>query len=144
MRKHLLIAGPCCGLAFVPTQAVRAQTTNQTDHQRIEALEARVAALEQRLNMSPITPAPASDHQTSVAPAPKAPARVRPAAMAAAAPAAADWSQLHQGMTPREVTAQIGPPDHKQLRAMSEIWFYPDDRQLEFDRDNRLDTWSKP
>ncbi|HZX70239.1 MAG TPA: ABC transporter C-terminal domain-containing protein [Rhodanobacter sp.] len=143
MRKQLLITGLCCGLALVPTRAVLAQTTNQTDHQRIEALEARVAALEQRLSMPPVTSASAS-HQAAVAPAPQAPAQVLPAAVAAAAPTAGDWSQLHQGMDPREVTAQIGPPDHKQVRPMSEIWFYPDNRQLSFDNNGRLDSWSKP
>lgn len=149
MRKQLLITGLCCGLALVPAWAVLAQTTNQTDHQRIEALEARVAALEQRLNMPPVTSAAASHQQTSVAPAPQAPAaeapaRVLPAAVAAVAPTAGDWSQLHQGMDPRQVTAQIGPPDHKQVRPMSEIWFYPDNRQLEFDNYGRLDSWTKP
>ena len=156
MRKQLLITGLCCGLAFVPTRAVLAQSTNQTDHQRIQQLEARVAALEQRLSMPPVTPAPASHQQTPVAPAPQAPARVAPApapapvpavapaAVVAAAPTTADWSQLHRGMAPREVTAQIGPPDKKQVRPMSEVWFYPDQRQLEFDHNNRLDSWSKP
>lgn len=144
MRKQLLITGLCCGLAFMPSPAVLAKTTDQTtDHQRIKALEARVAALEQRLGMPPATSAPTSQHQTSVAPAPKAAARALPEA-AVAAPTTVDWSGLHRGMAPREVTAQIGPPDHKQIRPMSEIWFYPDHRQLEFDRNDRLDSWSKP
>ena len=158
MRKQLLITGLCCGLALVPTGAVLAQTTDQTDHQRVmslearvKSLEARVAALEQRLNMPPVTSAPASPpvtsasaspHKTSVAPAPKAPARPPPAAVAA--PTTADWSQLHRGMDPREVTALIGPPDNREVRPMSEIWFYPDNRQLEFDHNGRLDSWTKP
>ena len=144
MRKLLLITGLCCGLAFVPTRAVMAKTTDQTDHQRIKALEARVAALEQRLGMPPATSTAVPQHQTPVAPAPETAARALPATVAAAAPTAADWSQLHRGMAQREVTAQIGPPDHKQVRPMSEIWFYPGNRQLEFDRNDRLDSWSKP
>ena len=50
----------------------------------------------------------------------------------------------HQRIEAREVTALIGPARHKQVRPMSEIWFYPDQRQLEFDRNGRLDRWSKP
>ena len=147
MRKHLLITGLCCGLAFaLPAPAALAQATDQTtDHQRIKALEARVAALEQRLDMPAATPPPVSHRQPSpnVAPAPAASPR-RPAPTAAVPPASADWSQLHTGMDPREVSARIGPPVRKQVRPMSEIWFYPDDRQIEFDRDNRLQSWSKP
>ncbi|HUV97527.1 MAG TPA: hypothetical protein VMV98_08670 [Acidobacteriaceae bacterium] len=145
MRKQLLITGLCCGLAFAPAPAVLAKTTDQTtDHQRIKALEARVAALEQRLGMPSVTSRPASRQQTSVAPAARAAARALPATTAVAPPTPADWSQLHRGMDPREVTAQIGPPDHKQIRPMSEIWFYPDQRQIEFDRNDRLESWSKP
>lgn len=145
MRKQLLITGLCCGLAFALAPAVLAKTIDQaTDHQRIKALEARVAALEQRLGMPSVTPQPASHRPTSVTPAPTPAARALPATTATAPPTPADWSHLHRGMHPREVTAQIGPPDHKQVRPMSEIWFYPDDRQLEFDRNNQLESWSKP
>lgn len=145
MRKQLLITGLCCGLAFAPTTAVRAKTTDQTtDHQRIEALEARVAALEQRLGMPSVTAPPASRRHTSVTPAPAPAARTRPATTTTAPPTPADWSRLHRGMGPREVAAQIGPPDHKQVRPMSEIWFYPDHRQLQFDRNGWLENWSKP
>ena len=147
MRKQLLITGLCCVLvlALAPAPAVVAKTAEPTtDHQRIEALEARVAALEQRLGLPPApTPPHASPRQTSAAPAPTAAAQALPAA-AAAPPTAADWSQLHRGMDPREVAALIGPPQHKQVRPMSEIWFYPDQRQLEFDRNGQLDSWSKP
>lgn len=127
MRKLLLITGLCCALAFVPTPAARAKATDQktSDHQRIKALEARVAALEQRLGMPPVSSAPSPHQQASVAPAPTAaaptPTPTPPATAVAASPTTADWSQLHRGMTPREVTAQIGPPDHKQIRPMSEI-----------------------
>ena len=152
MRKHLLITGLCCGLAFALTApAALAQTTDQTtDHQRIKALEARVAALEQRLDTPPATPQPMSRGQPSltVAPTPAAPtppaSPQQPAPAATAPPASYDWSQLRRGMDPREVTARIGPPDRKQVRPMSEIWFYPDDRQIEFDNSNRLQSWSKP
>lgn len=145
MRKQLLITGLCCGLAFAPTPTVLAKTTDQTtDHQRIKALEARVAALEQRLGRPSVSSPPAPHHQTSVSPAATPAARALPAATAAAPSTPADWSHLHRGMAPREVTAQIGPPDHRQVRPMSEIWFYPDDRQLEFDRNGQLESWSKP
>ena len=144
MRKPLLITGLCGALAFASMPSAQAKTVEQTtDHQRIEALEARVAALEQRLGMPPATAQPASARQTALAPAPTAAARALP--VAAAAPrAAGDWSQLRRGMDPREVTAHIGSPDHKQVPPMFEIWFYPDQRQLEFDRNDRLDSWSKP
>ena len=146
MRKLLLITGLCGALAFAPMPAARAKTIEPTtDHQRIVALEARVAALEQRLGMPPATtPPPASPRQTAAAPAPTAAAPALPATATAVPPTAADWSQLHRGMDPRQVTAHIGPPDHKQVRPMSEIWFYPDQRQLEFDRNDRLESWSKP
>ena len=147
MQKHLLITGLCCGLAFAPAApAALAQTTDQTtDHQRIKALEARVAALEQRLDMPSATPQPVSHRQPSltVAPTPAASPH-QPAPTATAPPASFDWSQLRRGMDPREVTARIGPPDRKQVRPMSEIWFYPDDRQIEFDRNSQLQSWSKP
>jgi hypothetical protein len=157
MHKQLLITGLCCGLAFAPALAALAQTTDQTtDHQRIEALEARVAALEQRLGMTPATP-PASHPQpspttspTSVAtPTPTAAPTPtitpgQPAPVVKTRPASSDWSQLRRGMNPREVTALLGPPKQKQVRPMSEIWFYPDDRQIEFDNGNRLQSWSKP
>ncbi|MDE1893947.1 MAG: hypothetical protein KGH90_06385 [Xanthomonadaceae bacterium] len=140
MKKQRLIAGLCCALAFVPATAAWARTAGQaTDHQRIEALEARVAALERRLGMSPATPEPPAPHQAAAPAAREAP-RAQPAA---AAPIAADWSQLHRGMTAREVTAHLGPPDHRQVRPMSEVWYYPGQRQLEFDRNGRLDSWSK-
>ncbi len=147
MRKQLLITGLCCGLAFALSPAVLAKTTDQpTDHQRIKALEARVAALEKRLGMPAASSPPASNPPASVTPAATPVARELPAPVAApAAPSTpADWSRLHRGMSPREVTAQIGPPDHRQVRPMSEIWFYPDDLQLEFDRNGQLDNWSKP
>ncbi len=146
MRKQLLITGLGCALVFASTPAVLAKTVKPaTDHQRIEALEARVAALEQRLGMPPATtPPPATPRQPSVAAAPAAAARALPATAAVAPPTAADWGQLHLGMDPREVAALIGPPQHKQVRPMSEIWFYPDQRQLEFDRNGRLDSWIKP
>ncbi|MEO8779763.1 MAG: hypothetical protein ABI389_13960 [Rhodanobacter sp.] len=147
MRKHLLITGLCCGLAFAPSApAALAPTTDQTtDHQRIKALEARVAALEQRLDMPAATPQAVSHRQPALPAAVTPAARPdQPAAAAAPAPASYDWSHLHTGMDPQEVTAQIGPPARKQVRPMSEIWFYPDDRQIEFDRDNRLQSWSKP
>ena len=146
MRKQLLITGLCGALAFAPMPAAQAETGDRTtDHQRIEALEARVAALEQRLGMPPATAPPAaSPRQTAAAPAPTAAAPALPATAAAVPPTAGDWSQLHLGMDTREVTALIGPPRHKQVRPMSEIWLYPDQRQLEFDRNGRLDSWSKP
>lgn len=91
MRKHLLITGLCCGLAFVLlTPAALAQTTGQmTDHQRIEALEAQVAALERRLDMAPTAaPTPATSHR-------------QPAATATVPPASSDWSHLHRGKDSR-------------------------------------------
>lgn len=164
MRKHLLITGLCCGVAFVlPAPSALAQTTGQTtDHQRIQALEARVAALEQRLDMSPATPQPQplpqpqsppvatpsppmSHPQPSPAMAPTpAVTPDKPAPIATLRPAASDWSHLRRGMNPRQVTEQLGRPDRKQVRPLSEIWFYPDDRQVEFDNGNRLQSWSKP
>ncbi len=147
MRKLLLITGLCCGLVFAPpAPAALGQTTEQTsDHQRIQALEARVAALEQRLDMPPATPQPVSHRQPSLTSAPTPAASPHPPAPTATAPpASSDWSHLHRGMNPREVTAQIGPPDRRQVRPMSEIWFYPDNRQIEFDNNNRLQSWSKP
>lgn len=118
MRKQLLISGPCCGLALAPSPAVLAKTSEQSiDHPRIEAMEARVAALEQRLDMRQATAQPASHHRTSVTPAPTSAARTAPAA--AAAPASADWSGLHRGMdgsagghrTDRPAGSQAGPSD---------------------------------
>jgi hypothetical protein len=147
MQKHLLITGLCCGLAFaLPALAALAQTTDQTtDHQRIEALEARVAALEQRLDVPVAAPQPASHPQPSVTAAPTPAASPRqPAPPTAVPPPSSDWSQLHRGMDPRQVTALIGAPDSKQVRPMAEIWFYPDGRQLEFDSSNRLQSWSQP
>ena len=150
MRKHLLLTGLCCGLAFaLSAPAALAQTTEQTsDHQRIKALEARVAALEQRLDTPPANPQPVSPRQPSLTAAPipaASPQQPAPVATAPPArPASSDWSQLRRGMNPREVIAQIGPPDQKQVRPMSEIWFYPDDRQVEFDSGSRLQSWSKP
>ena len=147
MRKHLLITGLCCGLAFaLPAPAALAQTTDQTtDHQRIKALEARVAALEQRLDMPPATTQPASHRQPSLTAAPTpAASPEQPAPSVTAPPASFDWSQLHRGMNPRQVIALIGPPDQKQARPMSEIWFYPDNRQIEFDTYGRLQSWSNP
>jgi hypothetical protein len=181
MRKHLLITGLCCGLAFaLLTPAALAQTTGQmTDHQRIEALEARVAALERRLGMAPATPQPVSHHQPSPTAAPtpatshRQPAATamaptatpqpvphrqpsptatptpatsprQPAATATVPPASSGWSHLHRGMDSRQVIALIGQPEKRQARPMSEIWFYPDDRQVEFDRNSRLQSWSKP
>lgn len=153
MRKQLLITGLCCGLALAPIPAVLAQTSDQsTDHQRIEALEARVAALEQRLG-APSTmsqppsgqPTPATTAPATVTPAPTTVASTKPAPAAVSPPpAAGDWSQLHTGMDAREVTAELGPPDHKQVRPTSEIWFYPSDRQVQFDRNSRLESWSRP
>jgi hypothetical protein len=149
MRKHLLITGLCCGLAFAPlTRGALAQTTGQTtDHQRIEALEARVAALERRLGMAPATPTPQpvshSQPSPTAAPTPTISPR-QPAATATVPPAPSDWSHLRRGMDARQVIALIGQPESKQARPMSEIWFYPDDRQVEFDRNSMLQSWSKP
>ncbi|MEO7051033.1 MAG: hypothetical protein ABI128_05150, partial [Rhodanobacter sp.] len=88
MRKHLLITGLCCGLAFaLAAPAGLAQTTDQNaDHQRIKALEARVAALEQRLDMPPATPPPVAQRQPSLTAAPTPAASPQPAAPAAMAP----------------------------------------------------------
>jgi hypothetical protein len=146
MQKHLLVTGLCCGLAFaLPAPAALAQTTDQTtDHQRIEALEARVAALEQRLDMPAAAPQPVSPRQPAPTAAPIPAASPQPAPTATTPPASADWSQLHRGMDPRQVTALIGAPESKQVRPMAEIWFYPDDRQLEFDSSNRLQSWNTP
>jgi hypothetical protein len=151
MQKHLLITGLCCGLAFaLSAPAALAQTADQTtDHQRIKALEARVAALEQRLDMPAATPQPASSGQPAPTAAPTptptpAASPQQPLPIATAAPASGDWSQLHRGMDPRQVTALLGAPDSKQVRPMSETWFYPDGRQLEFDSGNRLQGWSTP
>lgn len=160
MRKHLLITGPCCGLAFaLLAPAALAQTTAQmTDHQRIEALEARVAALERRLGMAPATPKPVPQSQPSptapkpvsqrqpsptAAPTP-AISPLQPAATATVPPASSGWSHLRRGMDSRQVIELIGQPENRQARPMSEIWFYPDDRQVEFDRNSRLQSWSKP
>ncbi len=148
MRKHLLITGLCCGLAFALSAPVAlAQTTDQTtDRQRIKALEARVAALERRLDMPPATPPQPMSHRQpalTAAPTPAASPH-QPAPTATASPASSDWSHLHRGMNSRQVTALIGPPARKQVLPMSEIWFYPDDRQIEFDNGNRLQSWSKP
>ncbi|HET9819188.1 MAG TPA: hypothetical protein VFP92_08495 [Rhodanobacteraceae bacterium] len=152
MRKQLLMTGLCCGLAFAPAPATLAQTTDQTtDHQRIKALEARVAAIEKRLDMTPAAPQPEPHPQPAptttptpvAAPPPTATPR-QPAPVVKARPASSDWSQLQRGMNPREVTALIGPPELKQVRAMSEIWFYPDNRQIEFDNSSRLQSWSEP
>ena len=147
MRKHLLLTGLCCGLAFaLSAPAALAQTAEQTtDHQRIKALEARVAALEQRLDVPAATPPPVSPSQPAVTAAPTPAASPRqPAPAATAPPASLDWSQLHRGMSPREVTALIGAPDQRQVRPMAEIWFYPGDRRIEFDSNNRLESWSQP
>ena len=151
MRKHLLVTGVCCGLAFaLSATAALAQATDQTtDHQRIKALEARVAALEQRLDMPPATPPatpqPVPHREASLTAAPLPAASLhQPAPAVTVPPASSDWSHLQRGMAPREVAAQIGPPDRKQVRGMSEVWFYPGDRQIEFDRDSRLQSWSKP
>ncbi|MGH8128505.1 MAG: hypothetical protein ACRETC_09120 [Gammaproteobacteria bacterium] len=148
MRKHLLISGLCCGLAFAllaPAALAQTTTGQTTDHERIKALEARVAALERRLNMAPATPQPVPHRQPSptAAPTPATSPR-QPEATATVPPAPSDWSQLHRGMDSREVIALIGPPERRLVRPMSETWLYPDNRQVEFDRNNLLQSWSKP
>jgi hypothetical protein len=154
MHKQLAVTALFCGLmvAFAPSAHARA-TGQSTDHQRIKALEARVAELERRQGIAekaattaaaaaPVAAATPAAVPMTPAPAAQA-AQVAPAPAVAQAPATpADWSALHRGMNPREVLAVLGNPLNKQIRPLLEIWYYPDDRSVQFDRDSRLESWT--
>lgn len=141
MQKQLAMGALFCGLAW--GLAPQAQATDQSTDQRIKALEARVSELERRQGITEKTP------PAAVAPAAAPVASIPAAAPVAAAPAVtaaparvADWGALHRGMSQHEVIAALGAPKSKQVRPLLEIWFYPGDRSVQFDRDSRLDSWS--
>lgn len=143
MRQRLavmwLVLG-CVG-AFVSTAT--AQTRKSLVEQRLDALEARVAALEQseHLRHPPPPPPPATPSPATPMPPPVAPARPAPPAPPAAR---ANWDALHRGMSRHQVVDLLGPPDTRQVRPMTEAWFYPDGRSVQFDRNGALDSWTGP
>jgi hypothetical protein len=127
-----------------------AQTTDATADQRINDLEARVAALERMQGIKPgattpvaVSAAPAATPQSMAAPVAVAPAL--PPVMPSA-PTVADWGSLHRGMTVSQVTALLGKPGDTRVLPMSSTWYYPDThgRSVEFDRNGRVDQWSQP
>jgi len=144
MRQHLAAMGLCMLMASGLTTIAAAQSTDSSVEKRIQALEARVTALEQREASShPASPpAPAISKQTA-APATRPAPPTAPAQTSTAHPAVvANWSALHRGMSQRQVGDVLGIPESKQVRPMTEVWFYPGDRTVLFDRNGKLDSWT--
>lgn len=57
-----------------------------------------------------------------------------------------NWDKLRTGMTPRQVVALLGRPDHvKKYRSGASNWYYnPHHGVVYFDEDNRVVDWKKP
>ncbi|MEW5305751.1 MAG: hypothetical protein WDW36_008270 [Sanguina aurantia] len=141
------------GLGFSAASAASvAQTTNAATEQRLNALEARIAALERMQAQAPAASAPpaaaagaapyaASRPEMAAAPAPVAAPRV-----VRAQPTAADFNELHRGMTVSQVIKLLGKPGDSRVLPTSSTYYYPDThgRSVEFDRDSRVIQWSQP
>jgi hypothetical protein len=122
------------------------QTADPTADQRINDLEARVAALERMQGIKPGTTTPAA---VSAAPVAAQPGMSSPTVASAApvvVPTMADWGSLHRGMTVSQVQALLGKPGDTRVLPMSSTWYYPDThgRSVEFDRNGRVEQWSQP
>lgn len=144
MRQHLAAKGLCMLMASGLSTIAVAQSTDSSLEKRMQALEARVTALEQRETSShPASPpAPAMSKQAA-SPTTRPAPPTAPAQTPTAHPAVvANWSALRRGMSQREVGDALGMPDSKQVRPMTEIWFYPGNRTVLFDRNGALDSWT--
>ena len=153
MRHSLLVVSwMVLGLGF--SAAGVAQTTDAATEQRLNALEARIAALERAQSQAPApSVAPAAAVAAGGAPSDAAqPAMVAaPAPVAAprvvrAPPTAADFNELHRGMTVSQVIKLLGKPGDTRVLPTSSTYYYPDThgRSVEFDRDSRVIQWSQP
>jgi len=144
MRQHLAAMGLCMLMASGLTTIAVAQSTDSSVEKRIRALEARVTALEQREASShPASPpAPAMSMPTAPPPTRLAPPAAPAQTSTTRTAVVANWSALHRGMSQRQVGEALGMPDSKQVRPMTEIWFYPGNRTVLFDRNGALDSWT--
>jgi hypothetical protein len=146
----LVVSWMVLGLSF--STASVAQTTDSATEQRLNALEARVAALERSQAQAPAPAAAAPAAATGAAPYSAQPAMAAaPAPVAApravrAQPTAADFNELHRGMTISQVVKLLGKPGDTRVLPTSSTYYYPDmhGRSVEFDRDSRVVQWSQP
>lgn len=151
-RKVLLSAV----LASVPLVGfVRADTPPDASvDARLRDLERRVSDLERRLGEATkpaaASPAPAAPAEGSSAPVATGAAAVAPVP---AAPApfepwrnAANWDQLHKGMSWSQVRKLLGKPGKVITGVFGDIWYFPDDSggRVDLDRDGRVSGWIAP
>jgi hypothetical protein len=146
MRQRLAMTGLFCGLIMGLAPMMSAHAADPATEQRIKALETRMAELERRLGVYESAPPAAA---TPATPAVSASPGASPIVIAPPPPppkpiSASDWSGLHRGMGERAITTLLGRPQSKQITSVSETWFYDGDRQVRFDRDGRVESWSQP
>lgn len=54
------------------------------------------------------------------------------------------WRSLKREMTEKEVRSILGEPDRIQVTASFTAWEYPDDGEVLFDPNGRLQAWNEP